>query len=367
MINFDKEYVKSQISVEDIFSLLEEWDAEPELTPSGLRAKTICHQSPSETNNKKLYYYSENQMFYCYSNCGSFDIFDLAIKVADIQENKKFDLNDAVRALAYRFSIFDYVEEVDNKEELEDWKIFNRYDRIKEIKVKDYSVTLKEYDPIILSRFNYGVKIGPWLADGISQQALDKAQIGFFPGDDQITIPHYDINNRFVGLRGRALDQEEAQYFGKYKPIKINGELYSHPLGMNLYGLNWAKDNIRTMEKAVVFESEKAVLRYMTEFGCENSIAVACCGSSLSAYQAHMLMAVGAKEIIIAFDRDWVNPEDEVHKKQTENYYKLNDKYKTYVTMSFLYDKNKITELKSSPIDESKEKFLTLFKERVII
>lgn len=257
MINFDKNYVKEQITTEDIFQLLEEWGGEPQYTEFGILSQSICHHTPGE-GNYKLYFYEANQLFYCYSNCGSFDIFELAIKVANIQENKRYDLNDAVRALAYRFGIIDYIEE-EEQSSLDDWKIFDRYDRINEIEIKDYSVSLKEYDDVILSRFNYKVKIEPWLKEGMTQECLDLAQIGFYPGGDQITIPHYDKDGRFVGLRGRALCQEEAERFGKYRPIKIGKQLYNHPLGMNLYGLNWAQDNIKTMEKAIVFESEKII------------------------------------------------------------------------------------------------------------
>ena len=260
MINFDKQEIKKQISLDQVFELLQDWGGDPEYTGFGILSATICHNPPGE-GSRKLYYYDneEGGLFRCYTGCNdSFDIFELAIKVADIQDNKHFDLNDAVRSLAYRFGIIDYIEE-EEQSSLEDWKVFNRYDRINEIEIKDYSVSLKEYDDTILSRFNYKVKIEPWLKEEMTQECLDLAQIGFFPGGDQITIPHFDKDGRFVGVRGRALCQEEAERFGKYRPLKIGKQLYNHPLGMNLYGLNWAQDNIKTMEKAIVFESERII------------------------------------------------------------------------------------------------------------
>ena len=368
MINFDKQEIKKQISLDQVFELLQDWGGDPEYTGFGILSSTICHNPPGE-GSRKLYYYDneEGGLFRCYTSCNdTFDIFELAIKVADIQQNKHYDLNDAVRALAYRFGIIDYLEE-EEQSGLEDWKIFNRYDRIDEIEIKDYNVLLKDYDENILSRFNYTVKIDPWLNEDMTQEALDIAFIGFYPGGDQITIPHFDKDGRFVGLRGRALDQEEAERFGKYRPIKIGKQLYNHPLGMNLYGLNWAQDNIKTMEKAIVFESEKSVLKYISYFGTENNIAVACCGSSVSAYQIHMLIAAGAKEIIIAFDRDFEELGDAIHKRRIANFRKLHNRYKNYVNLTCINDKNKITGLKSSPIDEGPEKFLQLFKERVVL
>ena len=306
MINFNKAEIKKQISLEQVFELLQDWGGDPEYTGFGILSATICHNPPGE-GSRKLYYYDneEGGLFRCYTGCNdTFDVFDLAIKVADIQQNKRYDLNDAVRALAYRFGIIDYIDE-DEQSGLDDWKIFNRYDRIDKIEVKNYDVCLKNYDDVILSRFNYKVKIGPWLDEGMTQEVLTNATIGFYPGGDQITIPHYDKDGRFVGLRGRALNKEEAEHFGKYRPLKINGELYNHPLGMNLYNLNNSKDNIQKIEKAIVFESEKSCLLYQSYFGMENDISVACCGSNISAYQIHMLIAVGAKEIIVAFDRQF--------------------------------------------------------------
>lgn len=368
MINFNKAEIKKQISLEQVFELLQDWGGDPEYTGFGILSATICHNPPGE-GSRKLYYYDneEGGLFRCYTGCNdTFDVFDLAIKVADIQQNKRYDLNDAVRALAYRFGIIDYIDE-DEQSGLDDWKIFNRYDRIDKIEVKNYDVCLKNYDDVILSRFNYNVKIGPWLDEGMTQDVLTKATIGFYPGGDQITIPHFDKDGRFVGLRGRALNKEEAERFGKYRPLKINGELYNHPLGMNLYNLNNSKDNIQKIEKAIVFESEKSCLLYQSYFGIENDISVACCGSNISAYQIHMLIAAGAKEIIVAFDRQFQALGDKEHKHQIANFRKLFTKYKNYVNISFINDRHMITSYKASPIDEGPDKFLQLFKERVVL
>ena len=368
MINFNKAEIKKQITLEQVFELLQDWGGDPEYTGFGILSATICHNPPGE-GSRKLYYYDneEGGLFRCYTGCNdTFDVFDLAIKVADIQENKRYDLNDAVRALAYRFGIIDYIDE-EEQSGLEDWKVFNRYDRIDKVEVKDYTVMLKNYDDVILSRFNYNVKIGPWLDEGMTQEVLTNATIGFYPGGDQITIPHYDKDGRFIGLRGRALNKEEAERFGKYRPLRVNGELYNHPLGMNLYNLNNSKDNIQKIEKAIVFESEKSCLLYQSYFGIENDISVACCGSNISAYQIHMLIAAGAKEIVVAFDRQFQELGDKEHKHQIANFRKLFTKYKNYVNLSFINDRHMITSYKASPIDEGPEKFLTLFKERVVL
>ena len=369
IINFDKQEIKKQITLDQVFELLQDWGGDPEYTSFGILSATICHNEPGR-GSRKLYYYNneEGGLFRCYTGCNdTFDIFELAIKVADIQENKHYDLNNAVRALAYRFGIIDYLDNTEEQDKLEDWKIFNRYDRIDEIEIKDYNITLKDYDETILSRFNYKVKIQPWLEEGMTQESLDEAFIGFYPGGDQITIPHFDKDGRFVGLRGRTLNQEEAEKYGKYRPLKINGIMYNHPLGMNLYNLNNSQEQIAILGKAIIFESEKSCLLYRSYFGSENDISVACCGSNISIYQIHMLLAAGAKEIVVAFDRQFQEIGDQEHKHQIANFRKLHNRYKNYVLLSFINDKNKITGYKASPIDEGPTKFLKLFKERVVL
>lgn len=367
MIVFDKVEIKDSLSSENIFELLVDFGGDPEYSSFGILCSTICHNPPGE-GSRKLYFYDNSHLFRCYTGCDSyFDIFELVIKVAKIQWDKDYDLNDAVRWVAQRFGISGENVEEDECKQLEDWKILATYDKIQELEVKDKKVVLKTYNEDILSRFNYNVKIGPWLNEGISQEALDQAMIGFYPGGDQITIPHFDINGRFIGLRGRTLCKEEGERYGKYRPLKVGKDLYNHPLGMSLYNLNNSKDNIKLIKKAIVFEGEKSTLLYQSYFGLENDISVACCGSSLSTYQVQELIDVGAEEIIIAFDRQFKEIGDEEFQHLKKNLLKLRTKYKNYVNISFIFDKNMITGYKDSPIDCGPEIFLQLFKERIIL
>lgn len=367
MLVFDKAEIKNSLNTDNIFELLQEWGGDPEYAPFGILSATICHNEPG-AGSKKLYYYENSGLFRCYTGCDSyFDIFELVIKITKIQHNKIFDLNDAVRWVAQKFGMAGREEDRPEEEDLEDWKFLANYERIQDIELKSNNIVLKEYEDTILSRFNYNVKIGPWLKEGISQDAILQAQIGYYPGGDQITIPHFDVNNRFIGLRGRTLCAEEGELYGKYRPMKVNKQLYNHPLGMNLYNLNNSKKAIKIMKKAIIFEGEKSCLLYQSYFGLDNDISVACCGSSVSAYQIQLLMEAGAEEIIIAFDRQFKEVGDEEFQHLKNNLLKLRTKYKNFVTISFMFDKNMITEYKASPIDEGKDKFLKLFKERIIL
>ena len=367
MLVFDKFKIREALTDENVFELLHEWGGDPIPAPFGYVSATICHNPPGE-GSRKLYYYSNTGLFKCYTGCNAyFDIFELTTKVADIQWSQEFDLNDAVRWIAQRFGFSGEQEDGSEEDSLDDWKYLANYERIQDISLKDNSLVLKEYDSTILERFNYDVKISPWLREGISQAAIEDGRIGFYPGGDQITIPHFDENNRFIGLRGRTVCAEEGERFGKYRPMKINGTLYNHPLGMNLYNFNHSKSNIQLMKTAIIFEGEKSCLLYKSYFGLDNDISVACCGSSISAYQTQMLLDCGVNEIIVAFDRQFQTIGDKEFKHLTTNLTRFRDKYKNFVTVSFIFDKNMITDYKSSPIDHGPEIFLQLFKERIVL
>ena len=77
-------------------------------------------------------------------------------------------------------------------------------------------------------------------------------------------------------------------------------------------------------------------------------------------------VAVG-KEIIVAFDRQFQEIGDAEFQHLKKNLLKLHSKYSNYVNISFIFDKEMITKYKDAPIDEGKEKFLTLFKERILL
>ena len=258
MLIFDKQEIRDFLSEDNMMDLLQEFGGDPERTKFGIICTTICHNPPGD-GSRKLYWYSNTGLFRCYTGCDEpiFDIFELVIKVMNIQHHINMDLNEAVRWVASKFGFVGRNEEAGPEERLNDWTFLANYDRIQDIKEKSNHVIIKEYDTNILNNLDYNIKITPWLNEGITQEVLNQAQIGFYLGGDQITIPHFDKDGRFIGLRGRAICAEEAEHYGKYRPLCINKIQYNHPLGMNLYNLNNSKKAINILEKAIVFEGER--------------------------------------------------------------------------------------------------------------
>ena len=106
---------------------------------------------------------------------------------------------------------------------------------------------------------------------------------------------------------------------------------------------------------------------YASLFGLENDISVAVCGSSLISYQVDLLLSLGVKEIIIAFDKQFQKSGDDEFKRWTQKLTDIHKKYSPKVQISFMFDKWDLLEYKMSPIDAGKEVFMTLFKARITL
>lgn len=356
---YDKEELKSQMEIEQVFDLLEYLDAEPRYNSTGLVARTICHDGDSH----KLYYYESNKLFYCYSSCGSMDIFQLVINVMKLRNNYDWELYDAMSYIASYFGFSSSAKKPQTKDESARWEVFRKHNYT--IPQASPIKQLNEYNPIILTRFSYP-RISNWEKEGILSSVSKKNLIGYYPGGEQITIPHFDINNRLIGIRGRSLVEEEAVQWGKYRPLTINQVEYAHPLSMNLYHLNKTKENIKRSKVAIILESEKACLQMESFYNDERDISVACCGSFVSRYQIDLLLKLGVQEIVLGFDRQFQQIKDEEFLNLKKKILKLEKEYGRKVRISAIFDKKMITPYKASPTDCGREIFEQLLNERIV-
>lgn len=356
-MSFDKEEVKEKLEIEDVYELLEILEGEPELFNTYIVAKTICHNGDTH----KLYYYENTKLFKCYTGeCGSFDVFELVSKV------RGMDLNQAVYFVVNFFNLQNEIADTEETLLTEDWKVFNKYNKLSGIEIQNDEIVLPEIDLSILKNYPQPVILN-WEQEGISKEVCDYMGIKYNPASGGILIPHTDANGRLVGIRERTLVSENEKY-GKYRPSKIKGKLRNHPLAFNLYGFDKTKENISKSKTAIVVESEKSVLMAMTYLGVANNLCVAVCGSSLSNYQFHLLLECGINELVIGFDKDFQDIGDDDFFSVVNKLQKIYDKYSPFVNVSFLFDKecNQLG-YKDSPLDRGKDKFLYLFRNRIIL
>lgn len=372
---YDKDLIKNSLSLEQMYSFLDDLGAAPQPQGTMILNKTICHCG----NSHKLYYYDNTKLFRCYTDCGgeAFDIYELTRKVKSRENPKErytkegkeyldeWNLPEAIEYVAQYFGFSPIEKNNSNLTVLEDWKILNNYDRIEKIENETQIVELKTYNDIILKNLPKPI-IQPWIQEGITLEAMQRRNICYDPKNCGIVIPHYDIEGRLIGIRERTLIKED-EIKGKYRPAYIGGQLYNHPLSFNLYNLNNSKENIKQIKKAIIWEGEKSPMLYASYFGEENDISVACCGSSLIPYQVKLLLNLGVEEIIIGFDKQFQEFNDDEHKKLVKNFKNIHRKYGAYVQISYLFDKWDLLDYKDSPIDKGKDVFLELFKKRIII
>lgn len=331
---------------EDVFRLLEQLGAQPIDKGSYILCKTICHNEDADEASQKLYYYKDSHLFYCYTECGAISIFKFLRHYYETR-NIPYDWYNDILEVILSCSISAY----------------SAPDTYKSIK-SDYVARkvrkeLPTYPSALIEVFTHYYPI-EWIQDHITPDVMEKYNIRYSISQNKIIIPHYDAMGALVGIRGRALNKEDIEAFGKYMPVQIEGKWYSHPLSLNLYGLNWNKDNIKRSGICYIFESEKSVMQ--TESFSGLNCSVASCGSNINKYQIDLLMRYCTpREIIVCFD----NEEKENEDKYFMKLWNICKKYKNYSSMSFVYDRNNITKKKDSPSDNGEEIFKKLIAERV--
>jgi hypothetical protein len=378
LYKYDKDELKLNLSIEQVFDLVAELGGEPRMESGFFISKTICHNHAGE-GSYKLYYYDNTKLFRCYTDCGtSFDIYELVRKIKNNSKDLKSYYNKEGKVCYREWELFDAVEFVaiyygyspktfdfqKTQEKLKDWEVLNNYEQINKDE-QEQRVELRIFDNKILRHLPHP-RIITWEQEGIKKEVMDHRGIAYDPKNQGIVIPHYDINNQLVGIRERTLIKEEEN-FGKYRPAILNGVMYNHPLGFNLYNLNNSKNNIKIIKKVIVYEGEKSSLLYASFFGEENDISVAVCGSSLITYQVKLLLSLGVEEIIIAFDKQFKEIGDKEWERWTKKLYDIHTKYSAYVQISYLFDKKDLLDYKDSPVDKGKETFLKLFKNRIML
>lgn len=365
----DLEQLQNNLSSNDIIDIVTELGADRyKEYPDYIIFPTICHNEFSEDASMKLYYYLDNKIFKCYTECDeSFNIYTLV--------DKRFRLLGKNRVSSYEekkneddYTFYDIVQFILNHSDSESFYYKNKNEnKYKSIRTK----YLRKESPLLI-KFNEGILVSffdiypiEWIEEGISPNTMKKFNIKYSISENKVIIPHYDIDNNLVGIRGRALNKDEADKFGKYRPIEVEGISYAHPLSLNLYGLNLCKDAIRKYKKVILVEGEKSVLKGYEYYG-ENNIMVAVCGSHINKQQINLLIKnFDVKEIIIAFDKEYESLREAT--QYILRYKESCERYKNYCNFSIIIDRDNLLDLKDAPVDKGKDIFEKLLKERVKI
>ena len=351
------QHIKELITPEDIKNILALYKAYPvSENEEFIVFPTVCHNLNPEDASPKLYYYKNSKIFYCFTECSrSFDIFEFLIMREHLRGIENFNFIDA---------LYNVINIIDIKENL-----FEQLDKQYSYKSKRNYLIKKNnkipycvYEKNIINFFNFYLPY-EWAKDRITLEELKKYNVRYYSSENQMVIPHYSIDNQLIGIRIRAFNEEDILK-GKYRPLKLENNIYSHPLSQFCYGLWNNKYNIQKTQKAIIFEGEKSVL-LAEELEYNNTVA--CCGSNISKVQIQELIDCGAKEIIIAFDKEYKNNKDKKCEQYYNKLYQMCNRYKLYCNMSFIFDFENILNEKDSPIDKGIQNFEYLLQKRIKI
>lgn len=357
-IDITKQDIINSITLEDVKTFLESLGVDQIAMykeKDYLICPTICHNPLHAAESMKLYWYQNNKIFRCYTECNeAMSIFTLYKKFISVNENRDITDDEAEDYVKHCLKQITHIKERKNRgEELDREK----YKYTKNIPVLD------EYPETMLSYFTkYYHPL--WLKDGITKESMDRFQISFSIGQNKIVIPHFDINGRLVGIRARSIEPEDIE-LGKYRPIQVGDKIYTHQLQFNLYGIYEHQIGIQHRRSAIIVEGEKSVLLDDGYYG-ELANSVACCGSTFNKYHISLLTNIlGANEIVVALDKEYEDCHDEKAKKYKEKLISLCKKYKNQASFSYIWDFDNVLKEKDSPYDRGKDIFEHLYKTRV--
>lgn len=319
---------------------------------------TICHHG----EKPKLYFYKESKMFHCYTECGQMDIISVVMKHNDYS---KEEFQKAINWICIKLNLNTYGGFFGITEKMNDWDFIKQYSNRfyrKNAVLKDLTL----YNENILNIFQR-IYHKSWIDEGISVSTMEKYNILYSTWQQKIIIPHYDRNDNLIGIRTRALIENEIELFGKYAPLKVGKNLYNHPLGQNLYGLNKNIEAIKSKQKIMIVEAEKSVLQTDSMFGC-NNFTVALCGSNMSDFQRDLILDLGVREVIVAMDKQYNSTDsDECRKWAKHIKENIINKLSSFVVVSVLWDVTDLLGYKDSPTDKGKETLLKLMENKIYV
>lgn len=346
--------VKEAISSNDMYSLLDSLGGEPVTIGNTIESRTICHNG-SHNGKRKLIYYSDSHSFHCYTECHSIDIFNIVMQVLGID-----DFPEAVRYVMNYFGISN--SDVEVVEGAEDYSFLNKFKKTQEVGKIEY----EHLDMDVLDSY-YPWFHESWKQEGISPALRNKYLTHYSIVENKIIIPHRDPDGNLIGVRGRALNENEIAQGRKYMPVTVKGKILRHLIGGNLYGIYENKDMIKKHKTVILFEAEKSV-QMLNSFMPEFSVGLAVCGSSFTQEQAQLIFDLEVDNVVIAMDKEFIelgDKKDLFHRKKVRQVF--GDKLTNRCNVSIMWDTENLLDFKDSPTDKGKEVFLKMYENRIFI
>lgn len=360
----DKDYLLEHITEEQILEMMKGFGATPygAIKEKEIWFETICHGGDSH----KLCYFRDSKSFYCYTNCGQMSLFNLVMKVKNYNFVEALTYIANLMGISNRYGFNTRIQSMSS----ELVKI-DKYIQLRKHKITDIS-HLPAIDNKILNYFEDNVFYTGWIEEGISIETMKTFNIRWYESEKHIIIPHNNINGELVGIRRRSLQEKDKN--NKYMPETIEGNIYTHSLNLNFYGLDKHINGIRKTKKVVIVESEKSVLLAHQYYG-DDAFVIATCGFNISNWHRDLLLSLGVEEVMLGFDKDFLptdfedlseeNSEYKKYQRFVRRLFSLAHKFTPYCRTYILWDDMGLLKKKDSPFDRGKETLETIMKHKI--
>lgn len=363
----DKNKLLDLITEEDVIHIISELGSDYKKDSQGNICTNTCLCHGGDSPTKLVYYFNrdngKNQdRIHCYTCGANYDLVELVIRAL---RNQGYTISyyKALRWIAKTTGKININGDFEPKKSSVDTSWLKRLLKAKE-KKNEY-IESSVINENVLDVFT-SYPFEPWMEEGISYEAQTRFEIGYFPLNHSVTIPHRDKDGNLIGVRQRYLDQVDIDNIGKYTPVQIEGKFLAHKLGNELYGLWVNKDQITNAKTIILVEAEKSVLQGYSMYG-EESIIVACCGSSITHAQQKIITDLKVRDVYYAPDRDYHRSDSfEAEAWFNAQIKKLKDLVR-FCNVYLIADTKDRLEYKQSPTDNGKEIFEQLLEERILI
>lgn len=313
--NFIHELLYERMTLDDYEIIMRRLGA----NKRGDRYNTICHNINGGGYN--LAFNKETKSFCCFSECScSYSLLSLIKKRRELlgepcstYQSLKWLCNE----LGIEFNFKEEVKQVNTN--IYKWQ----NSLLKYTKNKNKNIELRVYNKRIL---NYFPKIyhTDWIDYGISEEVLDKYNIGWYNYKQQITIPCYRQNGDLIGIRIRNMNPEIDI---KYIPLQLlDGTEFNFPTNEVFYGENFNWINVQRTKSVILVESEKTVMKYESWYGAKNNICLGLYGSVLSNAKLRKLLSWNCETFYICLDSDFESIEYSNNDGKTTPYEKFEKK-----------------------------------------
>ena len=313
--NFIHELLYERMTLDDYEVIMRRLGA----NKRGDRYNTICHNINGGGYN--LAFNKETRSFCCFSECScSYSLLSLIKKRRELlgepcstYQSLKWLCNE----LGIEFNFKEEVKQVNTN--IYKWQ----NNLLKYTKNKNKNIELRVYNKKIL---NYFPKIyhTDWIDYGISEEVLDKYNIGWYNYKQQITIPCYRQNGDLIGIRVRNMNPEIDI---KYIPLQLlDGTEFNFPTNEVFYGENFNWTNVQRTKSVILVESEKTVMKYESWYGAKNNICLGLYGSVLSNAKLKKLLSWNCETFYICLDSDFESIEYSNNDEKITSYEKFEKK-----------------------------------------